>query len=228
MTLPQTFFEAIIGDLIPLFSLIHGRDVKRELTLDLHYILDRIRCEGNSFLSSQLSHLGKAVELSAITGSYLSVPHGMSYHKESRLPKLFHTIFCIGWTSDGKPRFTEDYLRFRSELAFSLQALRQLTLAFSKVTDVKCLVTNEESVNGFISRITNPRPITCHTRVLSRARQLLKSVLCEADELHPELAQWDAIPFGRHGPGAVANREKGARKWYFQCVPGITHQLYNW
>lgn len=42
---------------------------------------------------------------------------------------------------------------------------------------------------------------------------------------------WDDYlrePYGRHGPGAVAGREKGVQKWDFCYIPGLNRRLYSW
>lgn len=36
------------------------------------------------------------------------------------------------------------------------------------------------------------------------------------------------MPFGRHGPGAVAFREHGREKWMFNSIPGVPECLYKW
>jgi len=228
MALYSTFFESILAELSPLLSRILSTDVSKAIALDLEYVLNRAYSEGYTFLVTKLSQLGKAFETSAVTCKPLEIPMGFNILGKSRLPSLFNSIIKIGWTMDGRPRFTEDYQKFGKELAFCMQALRQLTLAFSKVSDVDCIQSIEESEKSFEERISRDFNLSVSSKVLNKSRKLLSSIFLEEERLKPELAQWESIPFGRHGPGAVANRESGREKWNFQHVPGIDDQIYFW
>jgi len=124
-------------------------------------------------------------------------------------------------------------------LGYEVFCLRQFLLAFSKVTDVEPKVSCDDEVNSFIDRVTKARKVSLLGRndVLSNARRLLREVLCDTEQLgapaeesdlHPSLEAWIATPFGCHGPGAVAEGEKGQQKWDFDAIPGIDGEIYSY
>jgi hypothetical protein len=99
--------------------------------------------------------------------------------------------------------------------------LRQILLLFSKATDIPVQKDENDEVNEFISRTSPENPRTCIkyrpglSIIFSHARQILSELLTPDGIIHPALAQWIDNPFGKHGPGAVAEREKGREKWNF-------------
>jgi hypothetical protein len=89
------------------------------------------------------------------------------------------------------------------------------------------MVTNEEALKSFSERISQECEITAPSWLLNRARQLIQSVVMDEDRLEASLAQWESYPFGRHGPGAVAMKEKGLDKWNFHRIPGGEPGLFQ-
>jgi len=235
MSLITDFYTALSADVES--ALLYGgmdpvvRDssLVSKIRLDLNYVLERVRNEGDAFVCTVLPNLGKAAELSAITGSTLEVPKGFNLFGKTRLPVFLHSLFKLGWEDDGTPVFTLEKGEWRTRnLAVCLQLIRQVTLAFSKVEDFDCMQTPEDASSGFHQRISKVPDIHAKSWVLREARRLIREVLMDGESLHPMLAQWETIPIGRHGPGAVAGGEKGASKWDFCEVAGTAQDLYFW
>lgn len=65
------------------------------------------------------------------------------------------------------------------------------------------------------------------SRELNVARILLSEVLMVGDDLHASLRQFADDTFGMHGPGAVFDGAKGKDKWHFDCMFGITDNIYR-
>jgi len=209
-------------------ELMYGESDSSGVDLDFDYILSRVQHEGDQFVTLNLSLLGKSLEVSAITNVPLKVPFGFNLMGKTRLPRLFYSLISKGWNDQGQPQFHVDNLQNGAVLSALMRILRQLTLAFSKVEDMDCAQSEDEAADAFRKRMTAESRITCRSDVLNAARKLLRDVLCEGDELHPSLAQWESIPFGRHGPGAVAGAERGEEKWRFKAIAGVDPQIYFW
>jgi len=193
-----------------------------------NYVLNRLQSEGISFISYSLPSLGKAVEISLITGKVLDVPFTFGKRYSSQLPAFMYVFFRTLFDDNGVPLWTlADCSNTEQDAAYALFALRQVLLAFSKASDLGTLMSNEEAMKAFSLRIAEQSVITTPSWVLNQARKLLKEVLMEGDELNPMLAQWVTEPFGRHGPGAVAGKEKGFDKWNFKRINGLDMKIYN-
>jgi len=186
------------------------------------YVIKRILNEGIIFASQSLPELGKAIEASIISGKVLSFSSTFSRHYNSSLPSFCYDYFITLFDNDGHPRRARD-----SEAVFAYYALRQICLAFSKCKDIPSKMSSDEAIKSFSDRIVAKATITAPSWLLNRARVLIQNVVMDGDRLHPILAQWDSIPFGKHGPGAVAQREKGLSKWFFKCIKGADMGLYR-
>lgn len=112
------------------------------------------------------------------------------------------------------------------ELADRFRLVRQLLLGFSKVQDIEPSIREEEEISLFKDRMTSRE---FHTKLsygrnfLLIARALLRELFYEDGKLCAPLAQWDTLPFGRHGPGAVADRSVGREKWVVDLPPARIH-----
>jgi len=245
MSLTQTFFTAFLADLKETLSLDvrSAQDVVRCLQFDLNYVSERIQNEGETFVVSQLSQLGKAIDISLVTEEPLHVPEGFNLLGKSRLPALFNCLFKEVFNDNGVPMYKFDQQSYTNycvsmrggldfvpirTVAYYVQLLRQLTLAFSKVEDVPSMMLPSDAACAFKARITTKREITLDRRTIWATRKLLHDVLMDGTELNARLAQWVENPFGKHGPGAVAGREKGSDKWDFDEIFGCDARLYEW
>jgi len=186
------------------------------------YVLLRIKNEGLEFVSKALPVLGKACETSLVTGTPLLVDRSFGKHWRSKLPSFMYNYLCILFDDSGIPRMLET-----QEAAYAYWAVRQVTLAYSKAEDIPSRMTEDEAIKSFSSRITDEPVITAPSWLLNEARRLIQSVVMDGDYLNPSLAMWDSIPYGRHGPGAVAGKERGLRKWNFGLIQGLDNSLFR-
>lgn len=176
----------------------------------------------------------KALERALISGECFVLPAGV--HRREPLscyPRLFGDLYSSLLLPDGRVRPLIRLLGLEFDLAsciepmkpvaFSFWLLRQLSLAFSKASDVPSRTSTESQTNAFIDRMVRDWefPITVNNTffsdVLCVARELLKTVFSDdMGRILPQLVQWEADPYGRHGPGSVADGSKGAGKWDYQ------------
>jgi len=182
--LAPAFYKSVFSDLTALVS-FHKEDNRRSAL----YLLKRIEKEGLSVISRSLPELGKAVEVALITGTKVSVPQTFSLHWRSKLPNFMHSYFVQLFDSTGMPRYLARELYAQSDAVFAFWAIRQITLAFSKARDLGCLVSDDEALKSFTSRISAQAEITAPSWLLNRARQLLKAVIGDDDRLDPSLEQ---------------------------------------
>lgn len=198
---------------------------------DLSYILNRYEKEGNRFVSQTLPLLGRAVEYSLISLNKLEVPKGFGLIGSFRLPKLFGSILKYGFDQQGWPLYDirDKGNQLAEQFGFPLYVVLQSCLAFSKVQDVECLEKPDDAIAKAITRFRNKPNIRCDGKILGRASRLIHNIFYDDEaRLHPSLTQWEEIPFGRHGPGAVCGRERGSQKWSFEAVDGLPLDLFSW
>jgi len=188
---------------------------------NVRYAVRRIRHEGTEFVSKSLPLLGKACEASLVSGEPFQVPTTFALHWRSKLPSFMYNYFVQLFDDSGSPRDAT------SGQAYAYWVVRQVCLAYSKATDIPSRMTEEEAIKSFSSRITEEPVITAPSWLLNRARRLIQAVVMDGDSLNPSLAQWDTDPYGRHGPGAVAQKETGLSKWNFGAVEGLNKLLYK-
>lgn len=194
--------------------------------LDRDYALMRLKHEGEFFVVNCLPLLGKAFDKSLITNQTIEVPKGFDLFGSTRLPVYLHSLFAMVLDDEGNPKsFTSEE---HSDVANTIYWIRQITLAFSKVSDVECSQTEEEAFCLFRERVTRPPNILCPSWLMNDIRKNIASVVMDGEELAAPLAQWAEAPWGRHGPGAVSEGEKGSDKWHFREYPGLKPDLFEW
>lgn len=178
------------------------------------------------------------------SGSKNRIPDVFPRQDGSLLPQFCYELFSQIFTESGRPRYILDVAKHpyhvslrvldsdrkdssgcvAEKSASAVLLLRQILLLFAKATDLPVIADEGEEIRDFISRVSSSgldglsddvknRPGL--SAVFSYARILLRELLCPGGVIHPSLAQWMDNPFGRHGPGAVANRERGDEKWSF-------------
>jgi len=191
--------------------------------------------------------------LNKCKGSKTFISDAFPLQDGSSLPLFCYDLFSQIFSESGSPRYFlapsktqhDRYdlvdvdgnrsadLSVAKDAAASVLLLRQVLLAFSKATDLPVIAEEEKEIEDFVDRVLAASSSgTVAYRpglsvIFSFARKLLRELLCPDGEIHPSLAQWIDNPFGRHGPGAVANREKGREKWNFMydCLrlPGLLY-----
>jgi len=217
LALVLAFYTSVFKDFI-----VHDPSKRLCYESSARYLILRLRKEKFGLVSNSLPILGKAVETSLITGSNFVTPSGFSKHWRSELPSFMYDLFYILFDNSGHPRMS-----VAEEAVWAFFCIRQVCMAYSKATDIPSRMTTDEALAGFVSRVTEDPVITTPSWVLNRARMLLKHVLMDDDRLHASLEQWVTLPFGRHGPGAVAEKERGLLKWNFGNIPGADKSLYR-
>lgn len=210
------FYASVFQD----FSL-HDPSQRSSNRANARYVLRRIRNEGIEVVSKSLPDLGKACETAIVTGAPFVVPQSFSLHWRSKLPSFLYNYLVQIFDDSGIPRPPD------AQRAYAYWAVRQVTLAYSKAEDIPSRMTEEEAIKNFASRITDEPAITAPSWLLNRARRLIQSVVMDGDQLDPSLAFWETVPYGRHGPGAVAGKERGLSKWEFGSIRGLDTDLYR-
>lgn len=211
------FYSSVLKDFV-----VHDPSKRLCYKTNGRYLLRRIRHEGLGFVSRSLPILGKAVEASLISGGKFICPPDFVKHWRSALPSFFYELFVELFDDDGHPLSSNT-----SEAIWSFFVLRQVCLAFSKAKDIPSRMTFEEAKISFSERITTDAVITAPSWLLNRARELISRVVMDEGRLHASLTQWESIPWGKHGPGAVAMKEKGLAKWNFRRIDGSDMNLYR-
>jgi len=215
-----SFYKAFLTDVRSLFP-------ELDLTYEENFINDSLGFP-EEFVK-KLSKLGKALEISLITPKLLEVPEGFAIHEGSVLPEFFYEFWSAIFYDSGLRRHQTDESGAVSQHAsIYVLELRQLLLAYSKVEDIEPDVSEEVEIDEFIDRITFQPNIKLPSPILRIARRLLRNFFCADEELEACFAQWVQDPFGRHGPGAVAEGEEGFQKWMFRTLPGINSKLFEY
>jgi len=217
LALALAFYHSVFKDFI-----VHDPSQRLCYKTSARYLKLRLESEGLVLLVRSLPVMGKAIETSIITGEPLKVPSGFRKHWRSELPSLLYGCFRTLFDDSGHPLGAKS-----PEAVYRFYVLRQVFMAFSKAVDMPSRMTLEEAKASFKERIVEEPTITTPSWLLNRARALIRRVVMDGDRLHPMLAQWVEIPFGRHGPGAVAMKEKGLLKWSFRRIPGADLRLYR-
>lgn len=225
----------IYHDLVSAFS------TQTEYRRDLETISNRYASEGLSFFTRTLPRLGKSVDKSLATGETLQISN-FKVKKGTRLPAFMQDVFSVLFCSDGAPRFmarrnaasqrvspegessvrTEDSHSRETE-AKALKALRQVCYCFYKLNLPFTDEQETQVIKDFISAEEElrkvPKPHSVEPGVILIARQLIARVLCNS---HPSYG----VP--RHGPGAVATREKSSEKHHFRRYYTRLASVFNY
>jgi len=214
----STFYREMVSDCQDSFALLgYTSQFAHD---DRRYLYRRLSAEGSTFAMTVMPLLGRALN-SALCSGRLSVPTPyFSSNTETGLPRLFHTIWALVFSTSGvlRPDADKTAIRF----------LRQVTLAWSKVVTEASDLLVEESVKDFVKRTNDHDAVTNICYDSAAANTILIQASREVDML---MAGWDVtgphLPtdpvarvnntgdYGRHGPGAVAEVVPGGDKWRF-------------
>lgn len=216
-----SFYKTFLTDVRSLFP-------ELDLTYEENW-LDQTLAESPEEMVKLLSKLGKALEISLITPKLLEVPEGLAIHEGSVLPELFYEFFSALFHMSGLRRHQPEGADAVSKNAsVYVLVLRQFLLAFSKAEDIEPDPKEDDEVQEFIGRITHTPDIKLPGSVILIARRLLREFFLADGDLEACFSQWVQDPFGRHGPGAVAEGEEGFQKWMFRTLPGVNEKLFSY
>jgi len=185
---------------------------RTEFDRDVATLRRRFEHEGISFLTKVLPSVGKAIDTALSSGSALQVP-SFAKRRGSHLP------ICFGWLLEQV--FGSDGVELADASPIALGHIRQLLGLFYKLE----LPFSDESVqrvlNDFIitdSQLQNNWILNYDDKhILQSASNLVARVLGGQDPTR-------IIP--RHGPGAVATREKGPGKSVFHRQYRSLEEVY--
>jgi len=188
-------------------------------SLDRDYLLERYAHEGDKFIFTALPLLGKAVERALIREEPLQVPCGFSLKRGTRLPIFLYHLMIRVFKENGDPILPKGDPR-------ALTFIRQITLMYSKVEGQVDTSLADKAVESFMTRTTRPITIS-NMPELILARELLERVFDRNNPLTLPLRQFRKKPWGRHGPGAVADHSSPSQKWDMTLWPGFTRELFR-
>lgn len=131
-----TFYEAMLNDMCSSLT-TYTSDMRRS---DTRLIRTRLRNEGITFAVSTLSQLGRAFNAALVTGEPMITPTAFRKKAESALPCFLYSLFRVVLNDSGDLRAELRYVvDWPKEAGLVIRAIRQITLAFSKlemVTDI--------------------------------------------------------------------------------------------
>jgi len=177
---------------------------------DLLELRKRADHEGSSFIEVTLPLLGKALDMGLVSGGFLC-PLGFSLKGQSRLPRLFNSVFQQIFGDDGR-------LLCKPNIQ-SISFLRQILLLDSKLEIALPQDVNDRAVDEFVHRMSTLRSVRTpvHLPQLQLARRLLGRALKYLDLS-------DIVP--GHGPGSVAERLDKFERWDFSSWPVKAERFY--
>jgi len=188
--------------------------------VSLGYLLERLAHEGPEFALVTLPLLGKATERALIQEKPLEVPPGFQLRGLSRLPIFLNHLFNKVFEEDGNPIYTGGN-------SDALLLIRSVTLLYSKVEGPVDERTADEAVEAFRSRTLGEVKIE-NLPELNLARELLHRVFDINSPLTLDLRRFRKKPWGRHGPGAVADHSSPSEKWVFTRWKGVSPELFRY
>lgn len=177
---------------------------------DLSSLSERIEKEGTSFVKVTLPLIGRALDRGLVTGTF-ECPDNFAVHKDSRLPRLFYTVF--------KTIFDDEGTIIDKPFVPSVLYLRQILLFDAKLISEPSAEQRESAVQGFVDRQARLRSLVLPVNdpVLRRAQWLLGDVLSRLDlsDISPG-----------HGPGSVAEKLTREERWDFRAWPAKAEHCY--
>lgn len=207
----QSLLESVLKDADSWFPNVRFSE-------DAEYIRRRCNAEGPRFLLITLPELGKAIEVALIRSEPLKVPMGWRLAKNERLPLFLHSLFSRVFDHSGAP--------LRSGDANAVLLLRQCTLMFSKVEGTVSDEMIQRDAAAFAARVTERR-YPERDPLIQEARRILHRLFDAQSAEVQCFHDFNKNPWGRHGPGAVAGRERGGEKWDFFRWPELPERLFR-
>jgi len=226
----STFYKSLFKDIRSIFP-----QCSDDLNTSLGWLIKEIDRDKAATLRS-LTRLGKNLEQACISLRGLVVPTldtRFTCVEHTRLPRFCYSLFRCLFDDGGNLLPQEE--RINDDAAFV--CLRQILLAFSKVTDIEPDASPEDQIIDFVMRMkrrqlpfetgwSNPEADEFRSIVIPIARSLLRRLFYDEEgRFHPFLAQWREMPWGRHGSGAVEDGSKGSQKWRLTVCERIQSDL---
>lgn len=143
-----SFYSAIVSDFrdtFPSYGSTEQHDDKR-------YLLRRLANEGSNLALVTLPSLGRALNAALGDGVFKTPTPAFRAVPGTVLPRLCHSLWRLVFTDDGRlhsDNLSQDEIKMQ---AIAVRALRQLTLAWSKVELNSDLNKINAAVKGFVDR----------------------------------------------------------------------------
>jgi len=207
---------------------------KRALRLTLEKVRQRTRSEGLGFLTKTLPSLGKAFDKALSNATKLSgTKLGFDTLPDSELPRFLGEFFSLVLSPNGdllpnpcnnSVRIIRQilYLFYKYELPYSDEQEQQVLSQFEKteeeLTALSPVLQNLEATvaNSYSTRRKRFKALT-QVDIAREAKILLSSVFAYFDPT-------DIKP--RHGPGAVATKQRLWEKFQWNNVSGRLSRMY--
>jgi len=187
---------------------------------DFLYLSTRMAHEGEKFSLMALPGLGKAIEKALIREEPLKVPLGWNLRKETRLPLFLNHLFKRVFREDGMP------INDGTQDPTACLLLRQLCLLYSKVERPVEEAARKAAMEQFTERVISCSVSIPDTDVIKHAQRLLHHFFAADMPEITALKDFEKNPWGRHGPGAVADKSSAGEKWDFTTWPGLSKKLF--
>jgi hypothetical protein len=182
----------------------------RDLHKDENTITKRVSHEGISFLTQTMPTLGKAITKSFSTGTFVC-PTGFSKMKGTALPRFLGGLLKRVYKQNGELRRDLDQVVLTDLYQLTLMFYK-LDLPYSKTKEQK-VIENFVDVEGELERLQ----LDADDPILADAASLAARILNKLD-------RETLLP--KHGPGAVATRERDEQKWEFKRKYMAIHRQF--
>lgn len=224
-TLIKLFLDGVLTDIRELFP-------ELDFSAEQAFIEDSLAAQADWVLVPALSSIGKAIDLSLISGCPIQYDSEIFPHASgASYPAFLSTLFEELFREDGTPLYhSHSEYGMQQRKAAVVMCLRQFFLGLSKLSTLDCQVSEESEIDAFKQRVT--RKWTPNFRevgdVVSVARLVLRLLFEEDDHgLCAPLQQFSDNTFGCHGPGAVYDGSRGRDKWVFDSIAGLPDMIYR-
>lgn len=145
-TVVSTFYRAMISDFRMSFA-SYGNSAAHD---DTRCLMRRLRSEGRSFPLAVMPGLGRALNTALVTGTFVPPPYTRC-PENSCLPKLFHTVWKYVFLDSGALK-DSDSVESEIQIRVAIRALRQITLAFSKLEVPATTEAVDIAIQNFVDR----------------------------------------------------------------------------
>lgn len=187
----------------------HHPHLVKNLSLDQKTLNKRFSEEGIGFLTSTLPRISKAL-IKGLEIGFFQCPEGFKKKKGTMLPRFLGGLLTDVFDDDGQLRPEPCQIAINDVIQLS-SLFYKLDLPYSQKSEKK-VIQNFVETEYELKRLTIQPDET-----LERAADLVKVILKGFDpfEIKP-----------RHGPGAVATRERFEHKWTFSRKYKNLHKVY--
>jgi hypothetical protein len=203
-----------------------------DLSRDLIRVKDRVRHEGESFFTLTLPSFGKDFE-QALRNEEIDDELFSGWRRQAPKGRVRKTPNFLGALLD-RVFDSETGVILDEPCIDSVQAIRQLTLAFGKLKEL-CdpdkvgvaygqYIETDQEIHEHLEKMWAD-PQTDVMQIVSNLRQVVRVVFGQVlTEMDLRIHNYDLVP--KHGPGATADRKLGNQKYDQTEWPARMEQLF--